>query len=902
MSNTQDPIRLLIVNDEISDLEHYRSAIQKHCSAQLEVHVFGPEEAGGQQVARSLLNALLQPVKYPALRFRIDVLFVDYRMMDINGLAFVRLLRKGARTPETHSLLRVPIVLMTKFESSLLEDLDTGGDNGIAGHVFTDRDFFWLDVEATAKRVFQDSQRERWAEALMEISSRLPTASNRTALCDLIVQSIDEKCPEVKLFMREYDSDSNAAVLIAASSSVPPEARQRLRKLEPDRIPMLAGALRGQVRICNSAEEIAPPSMSKEDRETRRVLQFHRGMSFPLIDAQGKLFGTISMYRRAIDPPFTPLEGHYAGLISKQIVDTWTARKERQQGLAYSHFLDVFTRCENENFLFKELVAHLHEAINGRARAGNLTKTTFKSLAPGSANLVCNSTLGHHLGVYRDNAFAPSVFSQQSVSASVARTNQPRLVKDFKEERDYTSTNPSMVSELCLPVANTEAGGERVLGVVNLECSERAFYTEEDLQYAAALCRLSGYVVERVRSRSFLGRLLEALGDKVSREELVARSVALIKDLTGYRLLLLIVRQAGRWQVGHWDIPQGHVLIDPTAYVEDLLNAGEDRSQFRIALAQGKDTYYEPDLEDRPSSSYGVAPGILKPGEKLRSQAVFMLRYGGVVVGGLSLDFVITNALSPAHRELLRHFAAWLGRLFLQEDSLNSLNERVKLLDDLHAVADILSKVWHSSEGELYSLRNLVDACLASENVGEDSELKAHLRELQLGIDRVSKIPEQLGPRRRELRPEAVDTESLWAAVKDQLGAKAAHLHVRVLIGGFNDQVWADREVLQMALHQLLDNSLDACRDQPVRQITLQTVRFSDIETELKVSDTGIGGTVEDLVKMPQLGYTTKPNGIGYGLFWVRQHVARMEGRFLLASDGPNAGMNASIFIPRARD
>ena len=422
------------------------------------------------------------------------------------------------------------------------------------------------------------------------------------------------------------------------------------------------------------------------------------------------------------------------------------------------------------------------------------------------------------------------------------------------------------------------------------------------MQYAGALCRLSGYFVDRFRSRSFLGRLLEALGDKVGREELMARSIALIKELTGYRLLLLIVRESSRWRVTHLDVSQGNVMVDSTAYIEDLLNGEGDRTVFRAALAQGKDIYYEPDLQSRSENSYGVLPGILNPDEKLGSQAVFMMRAGETVVGALSLDFVITNALSPAHRQLLGHFASWLGKLILQDDSFKSLNERVKLLDDIHAVADILSRVWHSSYGELYSLRNLVDACVASDDVGADSELKSNLRQLQLGIEHLSKIPEQLGPRRRELLLESVETDSLWTAVKLQLEAKAAVVAAEVLIDGDPDRVWADREILTMALCQVLDNSLDACRKRPMRRVILRTRRVSDIEVELTVSDTGVGGTAADLVKMQQLGYTTKSNGIGYGLFWVRQHVAKMEGRFLLASEGVNAGMNVSIFIPRARN
>lgn len=899
---SDDPIRILLVNDDASDLEHYRALLKKKCSERLTAYTFGPEEAGTQQVARTLLHAFASPTRHRALKFRIDVLFVDYRMVDINGLAFVGLLRTLTNTAAASWASRIPVVLMTKYESSLLENLESDPDSGVAGHIFTDRDLFWLDAEATARRVFQDSQRERWAEAIMNISSRLPTVAGRPALCDLIATALDKTCPEIRLFIRDYDSVSDTLTLVGASRSVPDDARRRLSSVAPKRFPMLSEAVSGEIAICNSFDEIAPPSLPKDDRDLCRRLQLHRGMSFPLRDAKGTTFGTISMYRRAIDPPFSPLEAHYADLVSRQVAAVWTARRERQQGLAYTHFLTEFTRCEDENVLFTELVNHLHDTINGRATTGSLTKTTFKALAAGSSRLVCRSEVGHHRGVSRDVSFMPSVFSETSVSAWVTRNNRPRLVEDFHDEKDYSSTNPSMVSELCLPVAGAREGGEPVLGVVNLECSERGFYTEEDLQYAGALCRLSGYHAYRLRAQSFMSRLLQSLGDKGDREELVSRSIQLIKELTGYRLLLLIVRESSRWRINRVDVSKGAVTAETTSYIEGLLNSQEPRTLFRMALAKGSDTFYEPALASLPEGSYGVLSEVLDADEAVRSQAVFMLRAGEVIVGALSLDFVVTNALSHRHLELLSHFAAWLGKLILQDDSVKTLSERVKLLDQLQPVADVLSRVWHSSEGELYLLRNLVEACLASEGVTNQPELRSHLRDLQVGIKHISRLPERLGARKQPPHFESIEAQLLSDEVLELLRSKAAQLEVSVSSDVGAARVWADRDTLKMVLYHLLDNALDACSGQQVRTIALRTRPAADNMTEIAVSDSGMGAAADDLARMVTLGYTTKPNGIGYGLFWVKQHVAEMEGTFVLHSDGPGAGLTATVKMPKTRN
>jgi|GEM_PF-4286454 len=899
-TSIEDTIHIMLVNDLMADLEHLNDEISENCSDRIVVHLYGPEQAGSRQVARQLLKSLSNPSLDSALPVRVDVMFVDYQMPDINGIAFVKLLKNINKKGTKANGLRTPVVLMTKYESSLLEKLNSEDETGISGYVFTNRDFLWLDVEATAKRVFQESQRERWAEALMDISSQIPSVTGRYSLCDLIARVLAERCPNIKLFIRQYDPRADNLTLIGSSHNVPDYYKKHLHVLASDRFPMLRDAIAGGIMFYNSLDELSKSPIHEEDLETCRVLQLDRGMSFPLRDSMGNIFGTICMYRRSIDPPFTYLERNYAELMSKQVAETWTSRKERKQGIAYARFLTDFTRCENEDGLFRDLVAHLHKEINGKAEKASTSKITFKALAPGSDKLVCNNAKGHHLGVPRESDFCPSVFSKKSISAWVARENKPRIINDYREEHDYSSTNKAMTSELCLPVAGTPGDSEPMIGVVNLECSERAFYTEEDLEYAETLCRLSGHFVDRLRIRAFLSRVLQTLGEKGSREELVKRSIGLIRELTGYRLLLFIVRDtnAGKWRITNLDVSSGKTTgQEIAAYVEETLNSAKGRTLLETALSQNKDIYYEPNVLSRPKHSYFVPPGLLAEDEKLGSQAVFMMRAGEFIVGALSLDFVITNALSPSQRELLGYFACWLGKLIMQDDSLKDLSRRIELLEGLQSFTDMLSRIWHSSEGQLYSLRNLCEACLHDQNVTDKTELHDNLSKLQIGIEQISGMPSRIAALARVPVAENVNTGTIWREIVNDLSAKAKHMKVLVEKEGEPNHVWADKDILWMILYHLLDNALDACKDQPERKVSLRSRKLSDSRVELCVADSGRGIAPSEIDHVTDLGYTTKGHGIGYGLFWVKQRVLDMQGEFHLISAGINMGASAIIVL-----
>ncbi len=104
----------------------------------------------------------------------------------------------------------------------------------------------------------------------------------------------------------------------------------------------------------------------------------------------------------------------------------------------------------------------------------------------------------------------------------------------------------------------------------------------------------------------------------------------------------------------------------------------------------------------------------------------------------------------------------------------------------------------------------------------------------------------------------------------------------------------ADADLLRQALHNLLDNALDACG--PGDRVQVTVTRDEDA-VRLAVSDTGCGIPPQELDRVFNLYHTTKANGTGVGLAVVDQVAAQHGGRAHVASE-PGRGTTLTLELP----
>jgi signal transduction histidine kinase len=112
-----------------------------------------------------------------------------------------------------------------------------------------------------------------------------------------------------------------------------------------------------------------------------------------------------------------------------------------------------------------------------------------------------------------------------------------------------------------------------------------------------------------------------------------------------------------------------------------------------------------------------------------------------------------------------------------------------------------------------------------------------------------------------------------------------------------------DSVQLQQVLLNLLMNAIEATKGAPLerRQIRIHTDVDSESNYSVSVSDSGPGIPSEQMSNLFKPFYSTKPNGMGLGLFLVRTIVEAHGGQVGATSDGV-AGSTFHVTIPFQKD
>ncbi len=110
--------------------------------------------------------------------------------------------------------------------------------------------------------------------------------------------------------------------------------------------------------------------------------------------------------------------------------------------------------------------------------------------------------------------------------------------------------------------------------------------------------------------------------------------------------------------------------------------------------------------------------------------------------------------------------------------------------------------------------------------------------------------------------------------------------------------ITGDRIQLQQVILNLLRNASDAMvnvDDRP-RQLLIRTEREDGDRVRVSVRDAGVGVAPQNMTKLLDAFYTTKPDGMGVGLSISRSIIERHHGRLWAeGNDGPGATFSFSI-------
>ncbi len=111
--------------------------------------------------------------------------------------------------------------------------------------------------------------------------------------------------------------------------------------------------------------------------------------------------------------------------------------------------------------------------------------------------------------------------------------------------------------------------------------------------------------------------------------------------------------------------------------------------------------------------------------------------------------------------------------------------------------------------------------------------------------------------------------------------------------------ITVDKHKVLQILVNLFQNAKEACEcsDKPTKELTIRT-QCKDSVVRILVTDNGVGIPSENLTKIFSHGFTTRPNGHGFGLHNSALGAKELGGCLSAHSDGSNRGATFILEIP----
>jgi two-component system sensor histidine kinase HydH len=168
-------------------------------------------------------------------------------------------------------------------------------------------------------------------------------------------------------------------------------------------------------------------------------------------------------------------------------------------------------------------------------------------------------------------------------------------------------------------------------------------------------------------------------------------------------------------------------------------------------------------------------------------------------------------------------------------------------------------------------------------------------------VSRLNYLMEQLLEHSRPVRLDG-DVSALRIVideVADEFRSQADEKGVALIIE-YPDNVECprvDRRKMHGVFTNLFENALQHTGRGGQIRLASTTERNGPSEVQIKVSDTGSGIAVENLHKVFEPFFTTRPNGVGLGLAIVRKTIHDHGGTIALRSDG-SKGTTFIIKLP----
>jgi len=321
---------------------------------------------------------------------------------------------------------------------------------------------------------------------------------------------------------------------------------------------------------------------------------------------------------------------------------------------------------------------------------------------------------------------------------------------------------------------------------------------------------------------------------------------------------------------------------------DDLRDTEAEDPQMTLALADGNDGMLPTEiLELLRSETADLEPSAVER---------FELTWDRSDLGRRIYEVIATQGAESVEDRSLTIFA------FHDVTEQRAMKTEMERTQDLATLGQMAATVAHELRNPLAAIQGF--ATLLERDLSENTRAQRQIDRILQGVDGANRIIEDLLEYSREVRltPEPVSVESLLAESIAALQISprwSDKIDLDMAIDPGVLPCRGDRRRLLQVLANLYNNAVDAMDSGGTLSIRVRRAGgFGDSErVRLVIRDSGCGLSAEEVARIFDPFYTSKPGGTGLGMSIVRRIIEAHEGSVHVVS-APGRGTSVVIDLP----
>jgi GAF domain-containing protein/nitrogen-specific signal transduction histidine kinase len=447
-----------------------------------------------------------------------------------------------------------------------------------------------------------------------------------------------------------------------------------------------------------------------------------------------------------------------------------------------------------------------------------------------------------------------------SIMAHVARTREPLLISDLRQEPWSTiyyplDSNLEMRSELAVPLINASG---RLEGVLNLESPQLGAFTDDDNH---TLQSLAAYAITAIQEVRLLDALQEAAQLLISQstQKVLDRLCVMANDLLNTSASAIWLRnEAGELQRSAWD--------GLAPYVKEISEEA-DRPNVLLIPLPGSDA-------SRASGMFGVFNA--EPGEGRSVQS----EWDKKVLACLA-NYAALAVQNESHQQALR-----------------ASQEKHWTAETFAAVGDISANLLHNMNNKVGTIPVRIQAIQDKyqQILEADSYLANNLAEIERSATYAMQIVQES---LSHLRPIRMENVIIATRIQEAIHSVHVPATVQIEMKGLESlpTVTAGGQSLTFVFRNLIENAVAAMDGNG--SIVIEGIHLREA-VEICIRDSGPGIAAELHNQIFELNFSrtgAQPGKLGFGLWWVKTLMTRLGGSVTVESDGHH-GTTFRLHLP----